>query len=112
MRDKKITGSKIEKICEAVNISINKNAVPGDVSALQPGGIRIGTAALTTRNFKEADSIKVVEFIDKAIKLALQIQEKVGKKLVDFSKNLETNVEVQELKTEVQKFATDFPFPF
>ena len=39
----KIKGSKIEKLCEKVNISINKNSVPGDKSAISPGGIRIGT---------------------------------------------------------------------
>ena len=48
-----ITGSKIEKICERVDISLNKNAVFGDKSAISPGGIRLGTAALTTRGFKE-----------------------------------------------------------
>ena len=112
LRDKKITGSKIEKICEAVHISINKNAVPGDTSALQPGGIRIGTSALTTREFKESDCIKVVELIHKAILLALKIQDKVGKKLVDFTKNLENNENIESLKKEVNDFANKFPFPF
>ena len=60
------------KNLEAVDISINKNAVPGDTSALQPGGIRIGTSALTSREFKEVDCIKVVELIHKAILLALK----------------------------------------
>jgi len=112
LRDKKITGSKIEKICEAVHISINKNAVPGDTSALQPGGIRIGTSALTTRECKENDCVIVVELIHKAILLALKIQDKVGKKLVDFSKELTDNPEVKLLKKEVNNFARNFPFPF
>lgn len=112
LRDKKITGSKIEKICEAVHISINKNAVPGDTSALQPGGIRIGTSALTTREFKEHDCAIVVELIHKAILLALKIQDKVGKKLIDFSKELTDNAEIKLLKKEVNSFAKKFPFPF
>ena len=38
----------MEAICEKVSISLNKNAVLGDKSALSPGGVRIGTPALTT----------------------------------------------------------------
>ena len=41
LRNKGITGSKIEQICEHVNIYINKNAVYGDKSAMSPGGIRL-----------------------------------------------------------------------
>ena len=37
-----LTGSKMEKICDFVSITLNKNAVHGDVSALVPGGVRIG----------------------------------------------------------------------
>ena len=75
LRSKKITGSKVEKICEFVDISINKNSVPGDKSALTPGGIRIGTPALTTRGLTEEDFIKVADFLDKAINIGLRIQE-------------------------------------
>ncbi len=41
LRDKGITGSKVEYILEKVNISVNKNTLKGDKSALSPGGIRI-----------------------------------------------------------------------
>ena len=64
LNPQKITGSKIEKICEYVDISINKNSVASDKSALSPCGIRLGTSALTSRGLKEGDFIKVVEFID------------------------------------------------
>ena len=47
----KITGSKFEKICDLLSITLNKNCVPGDVSAISPGGVRLGTCALTTRGF-------------------------------------------------------------
>ena len=53
-----ITGSKIEKVTERVDISLNKNAVFGDKSAISPGGIRLGTAALTTRGLRENFSLK------------------------------------------------------
>lgn len=40
--------------------------VPGDKSALNPSGIRLGTPALTTRGLKETDIEKVVSFIDES----------------------------------------------
>ena len=57
-----------------LSITINKNAVPGDLSALAPGGVRLGTAALTSRNFKESDFRKVADFLDMAVQIALRIQ--------------------------------------
>jgi len=45
-----LTGSKMEKILEYVSISVNKNAVFGDTSALVPGGIRIGSRFNFKRN--------------------------------------------------------------
>lgn len=41
-----IDGSRVEKVLEAVHIAANKNTVPGDVSAMVPGGIRMGTGSL------------------------------------------------------------------
>ena len=105
-----ITGSKIEKICEYVDISINKNSVVGDKSALSPCGIRLGTAALTSRGFKEIDFIKVVEYIDSAIKIALEIQKKSGNKLVDFIKIMKDNNELLNIKKNINKFANTFDF--
>lgn len=37
-----IDGSRVEKVLESVHIAANKNTVPGDVSAMVPGGIRMG----------------------------------------------------------------------
>lgn len=41
-----IDGSRVEKVLEAVHIAANKNTVPGDVSAMVPGGIRMGTGSM------------------------------------------------------------------
>merc|ERR1719181_2038866 len=49
LRPHGLTGSKVEKVCEAASISLNRNAVHGDASALSPGGVRIGSPAMTTR---------------------------------------------------------------
>lgn len=37
-----VVGNKVEKLCDLCNITVNKNAVFGDSSALSPGGVRIG----------------------------------------------------------------------
>ena len=109
LRDKGITGSKIEKICELVDISINKNSVAGDTSALSPGGIRLGTAALTSRGFDESNFETVCNFLDRCIKLALKIQNDKGKKMKDFLKDIDENIEIIELRKDVVSFASEFP---
>ena len=43
-----IDGSRVEKVLESVHIAANKNTVPGDVSAMVPGGIRMGKALKIT----------------------------------------------------------------
>lgn len=94
-----LTGSKLEKLFEMVSISANKNSVFGDTSALSPGGIRLGAPALTSRGFKEADFVKVVDFLDRGVKIALDIQKKVGKNLKDFVNALHENPDIKVKKT-------------
>jgi len=106
-----LTGSKVEKVCELACISVNKNAVYGDTSALTPGGVRVGTPALTTRGFKEQDFIKVAEFLDRSAKIAIATQEKAGKLLKDFLPALEQSEELKTLKKEVIEFSKKFPMP-
>merc|ERR1712021_316845 len=72
----KITGSKFEKMCDHVCITLNKNCVPGDRSAVTPGGVRIGAPALTTRKFCEEDFEKIAEFLHEVLEASLKIQEK------------------------------------
>lgn len=105
-----ITGSKIEKICERVDISLNKNAVLGDKSAISPGGIRIGTAALTTRGLQENDFQYVGMLIKECIDLALVIQ-KEHKPLKLFIQNMDNyEKELQEIQKKVNDFANKFEF--
>lgn len=111
VRKSGITGSKVELICEMVNISLNKNSVKGDTSAINPGGIRLGTSPLTTRGMNEIDFITVANLLDETIKLALFIQEKSGKKLVDFKKELDNHKnEIETIKNKVNEFANKFEF--
>ena len=106
-----ITGSKYEKVCDAVSITLNKNCVPGDRSAVTPGGVRIGTPALTTRTMVESDFEQIAQFLHEALQIALKIQEKSGPKLKDFVPLLENNDEIKELAGKVHAFATEFPMP-
>lgn len=114
LKNKGISGSKLEFICEQVDISINKNSVFGDLSAANPGGVRIGTSALTTRGLNEDDFIIVGEFLNECVILCQQIQEKSGKKLVDFKHLTETDVEIKnritEIKEKVNIFASKYEF--
>merc|ERR1712194_248037 len=111
LKPKGITGSKYEKACDHVCITLNKNCVPGDRSAVTPGGVRIGAPALTTRKLVESDFEKVGDFLDKALKLALSIQEKSGPKLKDFVKLMNVSEEAVALKKEIEDFAIGFPMP-
>jgi len=111
LRKTGITGSKMEKVCDACKITLNKNCVPGDRSALAPGGVRIGTPALTTRGFKEADFVKVGEFLHRAVQIALKIQESHGKKLKDFLPGVEASEEVKAMRAEINAFADGYFMP-
>ena len=71
-------------------VTLNKNSVPADTSALVPGGIRLGACALTSRfsilewesgsdrcfyrGFKEADFVKTMDFVDEAVEIAKAVQ--------------------------------------
>lgn len=68
LTDKDITGKDGEKYLEAIGITTNKNTIPFETrSPFVTSGIRIGTAAVTTRGFKEDDMKLVARFIDEAI---------------------------------------------
>lgn len=111
LRPHGLTGSKVEKVLDMMHITTNKNSVVGDKSAVTPGGIRLGTPALTTRGMKEEDMKVVADFLVKSVKISQDIQEKHGKKLVDFVKGLEESEELKKLATEVRQFATQFSIP-
>lgn len=80
------TGREVENLLVSADITINKNMVPFDSrTPFTTSGIRIGTAAITTRGFKEKDCEQVVEWIDEAIskkdnlQVILDIKNKVNK---------------------------------
>lgn len=65
---KGVTGKATEKLLDSVNITCNKNAIPNDpASPFVTSGIRLGTAAVTTRGFMPADMDAVAEAISLAV---------------------------------------------
>merc|ERR1719163_1111287 len=92
-----LTGSKVEKVCELASITLNRNAVHGDASALSPGGVRIGAPAMTTRGCSEAEFKQIAEFLHRCCMIALKVQTEKGKKLKDFEDGLKTNKDVEQL---------------
>ena len=64
-----LTGREAEKILDSVNITVNKNTIPGDTEKpFITSGIRLGTAAMTTRGFGEKEFKEVGKMIAKALK--------------------------------------------
>lgn len=116
LKPKSLTGSKMQTICDHCSITLNKNTVLGDKSALIPGGVRIGTPALTTRGLTESDFRQVGDFLDSAVNIALSIESKLkemkpGFRLEDFTAEVSINADVKALRGQVQRFITRFPIP-
>ncbi|KAM9982226.1 hypothetical protein ACTFIZ_006752 [Dictyostelium cf. discoideum] len=111
LRPKDLTGNKFEKAADIANITVNKNAVHGDTNAISPGGIRIGSSALTSRGLKESDFEKIADFLDRIVSISLEIQGRVGKKLVDFVAEINKSKELLDLRKEVEEFSSKFTLP-
>ena len=69
MRSKDLSGKAAEEALVKAHITLNKNMVPFDTrSPFVTSGIRVGTAAVTTRGLKEDDMVRIVNFMDEVIK--------------------------------------------
>ena len=103
--DKGITGSKIEKACDLAGITLNKNTIIGDKSAMTPGGVRMGTPAVTTRGYQEQDMAEVARYLHEIFQLSLDLQAKSGKKMVNFQEELKQSPQLAQIRQEVNNFA-------
>merc|ERR1712113_621151 len=111
LRSKGVNGSKAETVCEQVSIVLNKNTIPGDKSAMNPNGLRVGAPAMTSRGLMEEDFVRIGEFIGEAVDIAADVQKQSGPKLVEFKKLLAQSPpgRLLDLKKEVENFASQFP---
>mgnify|MGYP004638710375 FL=1 len=84
-----ITGKEAEKILDSIHITVNKNTIPNETrSLLETSGIRLGTPAMTTRGFKEAEFIQIGHIIAKALKNKdnEDILKELSKEVLDLTK--------------------------
>lgn len=89
----------------------------GDKSALVPGGIRIGSPAMTTRGFSEDEFVSVADFIHEGVQITLEAKKAAsGTKLQDFMKFVTSPsfpliYQVSDLQRRVEALTTQFPIP-
>lgn len=68
LRPKGLTGKLAENTLIKADITVNKNMVPfDDATAMTTSGMRVGTAAMTTRGLVESDFVRIVELVDKVL---------------------------------------------
>jgi glycine hydroxymethyltransferase len=92
LRSKNLTGKIAEGTLIKADITINKNMVPfDDKSPFVTSGMRVGTAAITTRGMKENEMLKIVDMIDNVLM------------------NHENESRIKEVKKEVNKWMDAFP---
>lgn len=92
LRPKNVTGKTAENTLIKADITVNKNMVPFDTeAAFVTSGMRVGTAAITTRGFKEQDCLKTVEWMDRVLTE------------VDNEEN------IAQVKAEINEYMANFP---
>lgn len=68
LRPKHATGKEVQIACDKARITLNKNMIPFDPEKpMITSGVRIGTPAVTTRGMKEAEMLRIADFIDRAV---------------------------------------------
>src|SRR5205085_9713512 len=92
LRPKGVTGRKAEVELDKVGITVNRNMIPGDPEKpWRTSGIRIGSPAVTTRGFREAEMRTVAQLVDRALS------------------NLENEAALAEVRRDVQALTSRFP---
>ena len=92
LRSKNVTGKQAENALVKADITVNKNMVPFDTqSPFVTSGIRIGTAAITTRGLQSSDCLQLVDWIDTIIN------------------NIDNENVIDEVRRKVNRFMEDFP---
>lgn len=92
LRPKNVTGKVAENTLIKADITVNKNMVPFDTeAAFVTSGMRIGTAAITTRGFKEADCLRTVDWIDRVLT------------------DVDSDDNIAQVRSEINDYMTSFP---
>ncbi|KAK4793719.1 hypothetical protein SAY86_024154 [Trapa natans] len=106
-----LSGKNYEKVCEMCHITLNTILFSSDSGCI-PGGVRIGTPAMTTRGCLESDFETIADYLLRAAQIASAIQREHGKSQKAFLKGLQgNNKDILELRTRVETFASQFAMP-
>ena len=82
-----LTGKQLETWLEEANITVNKNTVPNEPrSPFVTSGVRVGTPAVTTRGFKEADMASVAAWITRVVREGESCLPEVKAQVIEFMK--------------------------
>jgi glycine hydroxymethyltransferase len=94
LRNKNIPGKKLAKALDRARIVSNCNSIPNDPAPpFNPSGVRIGTAAITTRGMKEAQAKQIAEFINQV------------------AENIDNDTAIEKIGKEVLLLCSQFPVP-
>lgn len=112
VKEKGVDGARVEYLCSKLRISLNKNVIPGGQNAVVPGGVRVGTPAMSTRGCTTSDFKKIGDYLDQSIQLALSFK-KEKQTLSTYKKQVDEALETDKLKNfkkEIEAFSESFPF--
>jgi glycine hydroxymethyltransferase len=88
LRPKDLNGKEAQEVLDRAGITVNKNAIPFDTSSpFKPGGIRVGTPAVTTRGMKEEEMLEIADLVAEALNNRSDggAIENVRKKVIDLT---------------------------
>ena len=126
LKDHNIDGARVERVLELVGVASNKNTVPGDKSAMKPGGLRMGTPAMTSRGFQPCDFTRVADIVDRAVTISQKLDKAARedaaakerknpesvRAFTEFLGEGDDVMEIIELRREVEDWVGTFSLPW
>lgn len=126
LKNRGVDGARVERVLELCGVAANKNTVPGDRSALKPGGLRLGSPAMTSRGFLPDDFRRVADIVDRAVTItqkldrtAQETAESKGRKnptslkaFMEYIGNGDEIPEIVLLRKEVEDWVGTFSLPW
>jgi glycine hydroxymethyltransferase len=94
LRPKEINGKQAQEVLDRAGITVNKNAIPFDTYPIfKPGGIRVGTPAVTTRGMREEEMLEIADLVAEALQ------------------NREDTAALERIRGKVRELTRRFPLP-
>ncbi|KAI5293222.1 glycine hydroxymethyltransferase shm1, partial [Ascosphaera acerosa] len=126
LKNRGVDGARVERVLELCGVAANKNTVPGDRSAMKPGGLRIGTPAMTSRGFEPQDFARVADIVDRVVRLTQKLDKAAVaaaeakhrrnpsslKAFMEYLGNGEEVPEIVTLRQEVEDWVGTFSLPW